>query len=129
MKRSEIIRRLREGRLGGANGRSVSGGLLAGLTDESLLHIADWLGVVVEPDGPALPASLAVHATWKGGAPVIEHGLEHSWIDTGKTQTGAVISSTIPGLADALVAAYNACQPPLFTADQLLRCLDPRSKP
>lgn len=129
MKRSEIIRRLREGRcLDGERGRSVSGGLLAELADESLLHIADWLGVAVEPDEPALPdrLNITVHRNHDS------HGPAYTLAETLAEDS---VSVTVCGptmefckqLADALVAAYNAR--PLFSRQEIHTILGEDTKP
>lgn len=69
MKRAEIIRRLRRGSLSCAalSGRSVSGGLLASLDDDSLVAIAEWLGIEVEPDDEPLPDTMWFHGGCIGG--------------------------------------------------------------
>lgn len=109
MKRSEVIRRLRDGWLEGTNGRSASGGLLKTLTDDSLVSIARALGVEVEEDEPELPSSIRLSSVGLGPDVFERYGDYSAVIQAG----GRYIKmrprddQPVEAFARALVAAYN----------------------
>jgi hypothetical protein len=105
MKRSEVIRRGREGHPAGPT-RSAGGGLLATLTDDSLLALATALGIEVEPDEVPLPERLVLSARDEYGP----SGPERSMRDFNGNGGHILVFSragNAKALLDALISAYN----------------------
>jgi hypothetical protein len=105
LKRGEVIRRCREGRIGG-EWWSASGGLLVNLTEDSLLALATALGIEVEPDEEPLPERLVLSARDEYGPP----SPERSRRDFNGNEGHILVFSRAGNarrLLDALISAYN----------------------